>query len=224
MNTPEYILMDNNLPSKTLSSKNGGEWIEFYTGNAMHGAYIKHHMFWRGTGFMGKHAHKFQNEKILVFSGVACYYINNKCFYAKTGEIINIPPNTPHINPFNASEKPLVLLYLSPSPNLIYFFLRYYNAINATSRHNRTISVLHQQVLINEEFKGHIIFSQPRQLFLKFTFHLLKRFHRKLEKIGILARRHFSLEQPPLLSMHKHDQFYTRATDRQAAYGAKDLF
>lgn len=205
MNTPEYILMDTSQPTKILTSKNGGEWIEFYAGNSKYNAYIKHHMFWRGTGLMGKHAHRFQDENILVVSGTACYYLNNVCYYAKAGEIIKIPSNAKHVNPFNAGEKPLVLIYLSPSPNLIYFFLRYYSAVNMSSINRSILTRIHRQILVNKEFKGHIEFSKPKQLFHKLVFGLIKQFHVLLEKLGVLEQFQFNYEQPLVLSKHKRN-------------------
>ncbi|MCU0441636.1 MAG: cupin domain-containing protein [Bacteroidia bacterium] len=94
----EYI--EGEKPSLFYSNSYRGEWLEVFSSG--YSAYLKHSLFWQGSGYMAAHKHPNDTIYYKVLKGEATYYIENQKFKAKEGDVFCIPANTVHIDPFNS--------------------------------------------------------------------------------------------------------------------------
>jgi mannose-6-phosphate isomerase-like protein (cupin superfamily) len=67
------------------------------------------------AGKAAEHIHQNTHERYTVLSGTMRVKVNGKFRRLKAGDVVDIPPGTPHINPWNNSrEDAAIELWLSP--------------------------------------------------------------------------------------------------------------
>lgn len=114
MQNNQYLLF--NHPTRS-------EWCEIAKTDDL--VIITLHFFHRKSGFLFWHKHD-TDEVYKVVSGIATYCIGDTKYKAYTGDIISIPAQTYHINPFNNEITPLILELRNPHYQITNFYLLYY--------------------------------------------------------------------------------------------------
>lgn len=97
-----------------------------------------------GAGKMDEHIHANTHERYTVLSGTMRAKVDGKFRRLKQGDVVDIPPGTPHINPWNNSrEDASVQLWLSPENGYEEFLtLMYHVAVTEKLSRRKDISPL----------------------------------------------------------------------------------
>ncbi len=103
-----------------------GAWAEFYRHPNNNDTYIKITAFFYQSGYIPVHKHHDTEEQFVILKGTCTYFINFKRYTAKEGDVVIIPANTWHINPYNNSYTSLIYIITNINGYLLDFYNIYY--------------------------------------------------------------------------------------------------
>jgi uncharacterized RmlC-like cupin family protein len=104
-------------PGEILDVPRWGRRLEFKTtASQTKGKYMEAVIHLKPTaGKTAEHIHENTHERYTVLSGTMRARLDGELARLKAGDVLDIPPGTPHINPWNNSrEDASVMLWLSP--------------------------------------------------------------------------------------------------------------
>jgi len=124
------------LPREIYATARGERMVFIQSGDDTGGtALVFEHFIDAGKGFSNPHLHATQTEQYTVISGQATYQINGVEKTATVGETVVIPPNTPHINPWNKGTEPLHLRRMTtPEGGAMLYFVTLFVLVNEGKR------------------------------------------------------------------------------------------